>query len=409
MSTATTTGLLMLKVLTPEGSVLEGDVSEVTLPGSEGELGVLPAHAALLTKIIPGALAYRAPDGQGTIAVGRGVAEVRDDRVIVLVERAVPAEEIDAAALEVRRKQLLAERDTGASPRSGSKRSTRSSSSSMCNCASPAPAPLKPHTDHGGLTPQATRARVPVQSRSVPARRLLFAAPRRADSRPRCGRRCDRPASRESPPDGPGHRHRNATGSGAFRSRQRPRQLPGRSLSDHPRRPARCAALFAAGALSPGGRQPAVSQVRLRRDAPGSRPGQRPPGLTFTLTDLAGRPRPCCGLAGRSAQSIWRNACRNCAELSTNQPRAQETASHRVLRRTLPLVFVWSRLSRVDDRGFPSCRQLVLHEARRDSTPVKWPRCCGDTMPNGPRETKNTNLTNSCDTAAFVLYSSARR
>ncbi len=113
MSTATTTGLLLLKVLTPEGSILEGDVSEVTLPGSEGELGVLPAHAALLTKLIPGVLAYRAPDGQGTIAVGRGVAEVRDDRVIVLVERAVPAELIDAAALDLRRKQLFAERDSG--------------------------------------------------------------------------------------------------------------------------------------------------------------------------------------------------------------------------------------------------------------------------------------------------------
>ena len=113
MGADTTTGLLVLKVLTPEGSVLEGDVSEVTLPGSEGELGVLPAHAALLTKIIPGALAYRAPDGQGTIAVGRGVAEVRADRVIVLVERAVPAEEIDAAALDMKRKQLLAERDSG--------------------------------------------------------------------------------------------------------------------------------------------------------------------------------------------------------------------------------------------------------------------------------------------------------
>ncbi len=113
MSTATTPGLLMLKVLTPEGSVLEGDVSEVTLPGSEGELGVLPAHAALLTKIIPGALAYRAPEGQGTIAVGRGVAEVRDDRVIVLVERAVPSEEIDAAAVEAKLKQLIVEREVG--------------------------------------------------------------------------------------------------------------------------------------------------------------------------------------------------------------------------------------------------------------------------------------------------------
>lgn len=111
MSAETAAGLLALKVLTPEGSVLEGDVFEVTLPGSEGELGVLPAHAALLTKIVPGPLAYRAPEGQGSIALGRGVAEVREDRVTVLVERAVNAEDIDAAALETRRKQLLAERD----------------------------------------------------------------------------------------------------------------------------------------------------------------------------------------------------------------------------------------------------------------------------------------------------------
>src|SRR5512139_4223310 len=111
MSEETTAGLLVLKVLTPEGSVLEGDVYEVTLPGSEGELGVLPAHAALLTRIIPGALAYRAPEGQGTIALGRGVAEVRDDQVIVLVERAVNADEIDVAAVEARRRQLAAERD----------------------------------------------------------------------------------------------------------------------------------------------------------------------------------------------------------------------------------------------------------------------------------------------------------
>jgi F-type H+-transporting ATPase subunit epsilon len=115
VATETTTGLLALKVLTPEGSVLEGDVFEVTRPGSEGELGVLPAHAALLTKIVPGALSYRAPEGQGVIALGTGVAEVRDDRVIVLVERAFAAEEIDAAALDARRKQLLAERDTGLS------------------------------------------------------------------------------------------------------------------------------------------------------------------------------------------------------------------------------------------------------------------------------------------------------
>jgi F-type H+-transporting ATPase subunit epsilon len=107
-----TTGMLLLKVLTPEGSVLEGDVYEVSLPGSEGELGVLPAHAALLTQIVPGPLAYRAPEGQGTLALGRGVAEVRDDQVTVLVERAVNAEDIDVPSVKERRRQLLAERDS---------------------------------------------------------------------------------------------------------------------------------------------------------------------------------------------------------------------------------------------------------------------------------------------------------
>lgn len=116
MSTETTAALLLLKVLTPEGSVLEGEVFEVTLPGSEGELGVLPAHAALLTKIIPGALTYHAPEERGVIAVGRGVAEVLDDRVIVLVESALPAGEIDLADLDARRKQLQTEESSGVTP-----------------------------------------------------------------------------------------------------------------------------------------------------------------------------------------------------------------------------------------------------------------------------------------------------
>jgi F-type H+-transporting ATPase subunit epsilon len=105
--------LLTLKVLTPEGAVLQGEVFEVTLPGSEGELGILPQHAALLTRIAPGELAYRAPEGHGTIALGRGVAEVRDDNVTVLVDRAVPEEQCDRAALEARRAKIAADLQDG--------------------------------------------------------------------------------------------------------------------------------------------------------------------------------------------------------------------------------------------------------------------------------------------------------
>ncbi len=99
--------ILNLKVLTPEGAVLEGEVYEVTLPGSEGEMGIFPEHAALLTRIIPGRLSYRAPDGSDTAALGEGVAEVQNNEVRVLVDRAVLKEEIDVTALEERRRQVV--------------------------------------------------------------------------------------------------------------------------------------------------------------------------------------------------------------------------------------------------------------------------------------------------------------
>lgn len=102
---------LDLKVLTPEGSVLEGEVYEVTLPGSEGEMGILPQHAAMLTGIVPGKLTYRAPDGSDTAALGKGVAEVQNNVVRVLVDSAVLKEELDIAALDEKRRTLLQDID----------------------------------------------------------------------------------------------------------------------------------------------------------------------------------------------------------------------------------------------------------------------------------------------------------
>jgi F-type H+-transporting ATPase subunit epsilon len=106
-----TSTLLNLKVLTPDGPVLEGEVYEVTLPGVEGEMGVFPEHAALLTGIIPGKLSYRAPDGNDTAALGRGVAEVQNNEVRVLVDRAMLKEELDVTALEARRRQITEQLD----------------------------------------------------------------------------------------------------------------------------------------------------------------------------------------------------------------------------------------------------------------------------------------------------------
>jgi F-type H+-transporting ATPase subunit epsilon len=106
LSEEKTSALLNLKVLTPDGPVLEGEVYEVTLPGTQGEMGIFPQHAALLTGIVPGKLTYRAPDGNDTAALGRGVAEVQNNEVRVLVDRASLKEELDPQVIEKKRAQL---------------------------------------------------------------------------------------------------------------------------------------------------------------------------------------------------------------------------------------------------------------------------------------------------------------
>lgn len=106
MSEEKTSGLLNLKVLTPDGPVLEGEVYEVTLPGTQGEMGIFPQHAALLTGIVPGRLTYRAPDGSDTAALGRGVAEVQNNEVRVIVDRALLKEELDSQAIEKKQARL---------------------------------------------------------------------------------------------------------------------------------------------------------------------------------------------------------------------------------------------------------------------------------------------------------------
>ena len=91
-----------LIVVTPERQLLRGTVVEVTFPGLEGELGVLPGHAPLITELGIGELKYKTVSaGQGTsLAIMRGFAEVLPDRVTLLAETAERAEEIDLQRAE---------------------------------------------------------------------------------------------------------------------------------------------------------------------------------------------------------------------------------------------------------------------------------------------------------------------
>lgn len=108
---------IQLVVVTPERQLLRETVVEVEIPGKDGQLGVLPGHAPLMTELGIGALSYKvSPSSQPvTIAVIQGFAEVLPDRVTILAETAERAEEIDLAraeAAKARAEKRLASHDT---------------------------------------------------------------------------------------------------------------------------------------------------------------------------------------------------------------------------------------------------------------------------------------------------------
>ena len=102
---------LSLEVVTPFRTVLIEDVDSVTLPGIEGELGILPEHVPLLTTLDTGIMSYENGSGNTqAIAVHWGYAQVDGNNVKVLAELAETADEIDlprAREAEKKAKELL--------------------------------------------------------------------------------------------------------------------------------------------------------------------------------------------------------------------------------------------------------------------------------------------------------------
>jgi F-type H+-transporting ATPase subunit epsilon len=88
---------LELTIVTPAERVLVVQADEVRLPGLLGGFGVRPGHTPIVAALISGELAYRSGGSDHRFAVGEGFAEVSDDRVRVLVEEAVRADQIDEA------------------------------------------------------------------------------------------------------------------------------------------------------------------------------------------------------------------------------------------------------------------------------------------------------------------------
>ena len=95
---------LQLEIVTPERRVFSDIVDSVQVPGSEGELGVLPHHAPLVSTLGVGELRFRKDGNEESFAIVGGFLQVRPDKVVVLAETADMASEIDLEkAQEARR------------------------------------------------------------------------------------------------------------------------------------------------------------------------------------------------------------------------------------------------------------------------------------------------------------------
>ena len=96
---------IKLEIVTPEAKIFSDDVDMVTLTGTEGEMGILPQHMPLMTQLVAGEIV--AQKGKETIflAVGDGFVQVTGDRVAILTDMAIRADDIDEARAEEARQR----------------------------------------------------------------------------------------------------------------------------------------------------------------------------------------------------------------------------------------------------------------------------------------------------------------
>ena len=94
---------LQLEVITPERRIVSEEVDAVTVPGTGGELGILPGHTSLISHLQTGVLSYTQGGITYRLHVSGGFIEVNADRVSVLADVAERPEEIDAARARLAR------------------------------------------------------------------------------------------------------------------------------------------------------------------------------------------------------------------------------------------------------------------------------------------------------------------
>ncbi|HYY27207.1 MAG TPA: ATP synthase F1 subunit epsilon [Chthoniobacterales bacterium] len=91
---------LQLEIVTPEAKTFSEEVDMVVLPGVEGELGILPLHVPLMTRLLPGEIRITQGQKQVELVVGNGFVEVMPDKVSILTDMAMSDSEVDEQAAE---------------------------------------------------------------------------------------------------------------------------------------------------------------------------------------------------------------------------------------------------------------------------------------------------------------------
>jgi F-type H+-transporting ATPase subunit epsilon len=104
---------IQLEIVTPERLVYEDEVESVNVPGVEGELGILPHHAPLVSTLGYGELRIRKGGAEESFAIVGGFVQVRPDKVVVMAETADLASEIDLERAQEARREAERALETG--------------------------------------------------------------------------------------------------------------------------------------------------------------------------------------------------------------------------------------------------------------------------------------------------------
>jgi F-type H+-transporting ATPase subunit epsilon len=91
---------LRLEIVTPEAKKFSDDIDMVVVPGVEGELGILPLHVPLMTRLMPGEVRITKDGKQTELVIGTGFVEVSQTQVSILTDMAMADTEVDEQAAE---------------------------------------------------------------------------------------------------------------------------------------------------------------------------------------------------------------------------------------------------------------------------------------------------------------------